>query len=145
MSTIQSWWFLLLFAILFQHLFLTPQFLTAPHFWGKGDAPGNQATYLSIYCKGDFRDLTLETLMAGSGRYLRAHVMNCFINQTPISRFTSILPINSPFSLTILLSLKLQGSLKELQLKIWTTKPTLSPNMIKNFFFLPLSLLPQYT
>ena len=105
---IPSWWFLLLFAILFQHLFLTLQFLTALHFWGRGDAPANQATYLSIYCKGGFRGLTLEMLTTSTDSYLTAHVMKCFIDQTPISRFTSIFPINSPFPLTIFVSLRLQ-------------------------------------
>lgn len=134
--TIQSWCLLLLFAILFQYLFLTPQFLTALHFWGRGDAPGSQATYLSIYCKGGFRALTLEMLMAGTGRYLTARMMNCFIDQIPMSRFTSIFPINSPFPLNNN-SVTQTSTLKSCNSKYeWTTKPpTLCSNMPKTIFF----------
>lgn len=140
--TIQSQWFLLLFATLFQHLFLTLQFLTALYFWGREDAPENQATYLSIYCKGGFRGLTWEMLPAGTGRYLTAHMMNCFINQ--ISRFTSIFPTNSPFPLIILLLFKIQRAATQ---NMNYKPPNLSPNMSKKqlFSFFPCLSYPNIT
>lgn len=88
----------MLFTILFQNLFLTLQFLTEIHFWGKWDVLKIRPLIEVFTVKRGFRGLTLAVLMEGTGRYLTACLMSLFINKTFISRFTSILSITSLFS-----------------------------------------------
>lgn len=117
----------MLFTILFQNLFLTLQFLTKIHFWGKGDVLKIRPLTEVFTLKRGFRGLTLAVLMEGTGRYLTACLMSLFINKTFISRFTSILSITHLFPPRVLLPLKLQRLkifIWELQVKIQTTKKT---------------------
>lgn len=88
----------MLFTILFQNLFLTVQFLTKIHFWGKWDVLKIRPLIEVFTVKRGFRGLTLAVLKEGRGRYLTACLMSLFINKTFINRFTSILSITSPFS-----------------------------------------------